>query len=356
MENINENQAIQGENSEVAGAVVLPTDSNLSKNKKMFLYGLSFFVLTVLIAFCVLGFFRVRSGATDGFAYFTAKFLHLPLMSLNEQKIPYTDYLDDLKAIKTMKEYEENNNENLTAETTEEQMSDQVIWRLANNVMVSQIAKTMDVKIEKKDVEELKKQVLQQFESEGELEKELLKRYGWNMSAYEKKVIKPFILQSKVGEKIQTDKTVLDNIYKQAEKVLEQIKNGASFEEMASIYGSDSTKETGGDLGWFGKGEMVPQFEDAVFALKKGQLSEQLVETEFGYHIVKVYDTKIERVKDESGKWVNASKVKASHILFSFPTFEQYMSEYLKKAEIKFYSKIHNPFQIETSNSPIVEQ
>ena len=345
MENINENQLIQGENNMVGSETVLPKNDNLSKNKKMFLYGLIFFVFTVLVAFGVFGFFRVRAGATDGFAYYSAKFMHLPLMSLNGQKISYTDYLDDLRAIKIMKSYEESNNEKMTTELTVEQMSDQVIWRLANNVMVSQVAKNMGVKIEKKDVEELKTQVLQQFESEGELEKELIKRYGWNLSSYEAKVIRPFVLQSKVSEKIQTDKAALDVIRKQAEKVLEEIKNGASFEEMASIYGSDSTKETGGDLGWFGKGEMVPQFEEAVFALKKGQLSEQLVETEFGYHIVKVYDTKTERVKDDSGKWVNAPKAKASHILFSLPTFEKYMDDYLKKSEIKFYSKINNPFQ-----------
>ncbi|WP_051280686.1 peptidylprolyl isomerase [Anaerovorax odorimutans] len=74
-----------------------------------------------------------------------------------------------------------------------------------------------------------------------------------------------------------------------AEEVLQKIKDGASFEEMAKEYGTDGTKDKGGDLGWFGKGDMVSEFENAAYALKKGELS-GVVETEFGYHIIKLTD------------------------------------------------------------------
>jgi len=355
MENTNENRVPQEEVKTIDNAVSTTGKTDIAKNKKMFLYGLSAFVAVVIIFIGIFGFVRVRAGATDGFTYYSAKFMHLPLMSVDGQKIAYVDYLDDMEAIKTMKNYEKESNAGVVSDLTEEQMSDQVVWRLANNAMVSQIAKKFDVKVEKKDIEDLKTQVLQQFKSEEELENELIKRYGWNLKLYETKVIRPFVLQSKVSEKIQTDKDAINTVLSQADEVLEKIKNGASFEEMAQLYGSDGTKDSGGDLGWFGKGEMVAQFENAVFALKKGQLSETLVETEFGYHIVKVTDTKTERVKDESGKWVNEQKVRASHILFRFPIFEQYMDDYLKKVQIKFYSKIHNPFKND-AEAPLANQ
>ncbi len=333
---------------------ILPVVTTVDKNKKLFLYSIVGFLAVILTLGSVWGIVRVRSGAMDGFSYFIAKALHLSLLSVDGQKVSYTNYLDDMKAIKIMKAYEEEAN-GTAMELSEEQMSDQVVWRLVNNVMVSQIAKKMEIKVEKKDVEELKNQVLEQFESADVLEKELIKRYGWNMKAYEEKVIRPFVLQNKVNEKIQTDKESIEEVRNNAEAVLNQIKNGANFEEMAMTYGEDGTAQTGGELGWFTKGEMVPQFEEAVFALKKGELSENLVETEFGYHIVKVNDIKNERVKDETDKWINQTSVNASHILFMLPTFEKYMNAYLKNVEIKFYSKIHNPFD-NNQTVPIVTE
>ncbi len=355
MENSNEKQNLPVEEKKEAGETVVQDNNIVSKNKQIFLYGFGALIIGAIVIAGIFGFIRVRAGATDTFAYYSAKFMHLSLISVNGQKISYVDYLDDMEAIQTMKTYEETNNEGAVYELTADQMSDQVIWRLVNNKMVAQVADKLGVKVEKEDIAKLKEEVLQQFDSEAELEKELIKRYGWNMSAYEAKVIRPFVLQNKVNELIQTDKEALLQIRQKAEGVLEEIKNGADFAEMAALHGEDGTKQTGGDLGWFGKGEMIPQFEEAVFALKKGELAKDLVETEFGYHIVKVYDTKTERVKNESGVWVNEPKVKASHILFLLPSFEKYMDDYLKNAEIRFYSKIHNPFEVSASETTVTE-
>lgn len=75
---------------------------------------------------------------------------------------------------------------------------------------------------------------------------------------------------------------------KQANEILQKIKDGADFAEMAKQYGSDGTKDRGGDLGWFGKGQMVAPFENAIFGAKETGLLPTLVKTQFGYHIVKV--------------------------------------------------------------------
>lgn len=333
-----------------------PVNNNLTEKnnteavRKMFVYSLVGFFIFILLVTGIFGFIRVRNGSTDGFAYISAKMMHLNLLKINGQKIAYTEYLDDLKAINTMKEFEEADNPGNIVELTDEQMSDQVIWRLVNNLLVSQAARELGIKVEKEDIETLKKQVLESFDSEGQMEEELVKRYGWNLAVYEKKVIRPFVLQNKLSEAIQSDAAALNEIRQKAESVLAEIKEGKDFAELAMLYGEDGTNQTGGDLGWFGKGEMVPQFEEAVFALKKGELSEKLVETPFGFHIIKVDDVKTERVQDENGKWVNAPQVKASHILFLYPSFEKYMDAYLKKAEIKFYTKIHNPFETIAEN------
>ena len=73
-----------------------------------------------------------------------------------------------------------------------------------------------------------------------------------------------------------------------ANKVLDLLSQGVDFDKLAAQYSEDTgSKDSGGDLGLFGRGVMVDAFENAVFAMQEGQLSE-LVKSDFGYHIIKL--------------------------------------------------------------------
>jgi peptidyl-prolyl cis-trans isomerase D len=81
-------------------------------------------------------------------------------------------------------------------------------------------------------------------------------------------------------------------VKKQAEDLLAQLKKGASFEELAKKNSQDEASAAkGGDLDYFNKGQMVPEFDKAAFSLPIGQLSD-LVKTNYGYHIIRVVDRK----------------------------------------------------------------
>ena len=82
----------------------------------------------------------------------------------------------------------------------------------------------------------------------------------------------------------------------QLEKLLDKIKGGISFEELAIKHSEDGTAAEGGDLGWFKPGEMVSEFEDVAFALEAGQVSE-IVRSPFGLHLIKVEQRKNEVTK-----------------------------------------------------------
>lgn len=72
-----------------------------------------------------------------------------------------------------------------------------------------------------------------------------------------------------------------------AQELLKRAKQGANFEGLAREYSTCPSKSSGGDLGWFGPGKMVSQFEYACKNLGLGSLSD-VVQTQFGYHIVKL--------------------------------------------------------------------
>ena len=74
-----------------------------------------------------------------------------------------------------------------------------------------------------------------------------------------------------------------------ANSILERINKGERFSRLAEQFSIDSSRRRGGDLGYFGRGVMVKEFEKAAFSLNKGQVS-QPVKTQFGYHIIKRLD------------------------------------------------------------------
>lgn len=114
-----------------------------------------------------------------------------------------------------------------------------------------------------------------------------------------------------------------------AQFIIDQLKGGASFEELAKTKSTDSSKDQGGDLGWFSPASMVKPFADALVALKKGETTQTPVQTPFGWHVIQLMDTRdqappqFDTVKQRVQQLVQEKKVRA------------YQDELLKTATIK---------------------
>ena len=121
---------------------------------------------------------------------------------------------------------------------------------------------------------------------------------------------------------------------KMAEDVLAQAKAGRDFAELAKAYSEDSSAKNGGDLGFFSKGAMVESFDKAVSQLKPGEIS-GVVETVFGYHVIKLEEVKaattrsFDQVKADARNRVYQEKLKA------------HSDEWIQHLKTKYYVEEH---------------
>ena len=126
------------------------------------------------------------------------------------------------------------------------------------------------------------------------------------------------------------------SVQKLATAIYERVKEGEEFATLANEYsvdpGNQGTK--GGDLGWFGKGQMVKEFEKAAFTAKKGEIIEP-VKSNFGYHIIYVRDKKVENGEE---------KVLASHILLNIEISSTTLSNLKRDATLFSYDAQDNGF------------
>jgi len=125
----------------------------------------------------------------------------------------------------------------------------------------------------------------------------------------------------------QPGQETVDSLFAYAQLIRSKALGGEDFALLASTYSQDPSGQQGGDLGWFARGEMVPEFEEAAFALQPGQISD-IVRSPYGFHIIKV-----------TGR--RGDKVKASHILIRLLPSEDDTAERLVLAD-SIYTLIRN--------------
>ena len=109
---------------------------------------------------------------------------------------------------------------------------------------------------------------------------------------------------------------ILVKTQEEAVQIIAELKKGAKFEQLAAARSLDGSKTNGGDLGWFSPTNMVKPFAEAVAKLKKGETTPVPVQTEFGWHVIRLDDTRetsppaFDAVKDRLVQIVEAKKFK----------------------------------------------
>lgn len=88
---------------------------------------------------------------------------------------------------------------------------------------------------------------------------------------------------------------ILVKTKEEAEAIIKQLDSGASFEDVAKAKSTDGSAAQGGDLGYFSAGQMVPEFEKAAMALDVGKYTKEPVQTQFGFHVIKLEDKRVQQ-------------------------------------------------------------
>ncbi|APH06052.1 peptidylprolyl isomerase [Bacillus weihaiensis] len=191
---------------------------------------------------------------------------------------------------------------NITKDEFYEAMKDRfggdVLTELVHEKVLSEKYEITDKEIDE-EFENLKAQYGAQFESVVELQGEDVVKQMVKVDLLRKKAAEAEV--EVTDEEIKEYHATLEGQVKAshilvadeetAKEVKKKLDDGGNFEELAKEYSTDpGSAQNGGELGWFGEGAMVKEFQDAAFKLKEGEVSEP-VKSEFGYHIIKVTDT-----------------------------------------------------------------
>lgn len=204
-----------------------------------------------------------------------------------------------------------------------QQLRTQELKQLEQQAIVGELASKYKVSVSDKDIQAQVDQITKSAGGDAKVKDVLNKYYGWSVDDLKKKIGQQ-LLEQKVTAAVTADATLNAAAKAKADDVLNQVKAGGDFATLAKKYSQDSSAGNGGDLGFFSRGQMVKPFADAAFSLKAGEVYPKVVQSQYGYHIIKVL-----AVKDQ--------QVDAAHILIKGIDFNTYLQQQVKQASLQQY-------------------
>lgn len=294
----------------------------LRKSPKLVYIIIGGLVGVVVVFLVVMSVGIYKYGWEDNFTSGVTKVLPFPAATVNGKVVYYHDYLENVsilekyqKEFKGVKSFTTDDGKKVLASIKKDTYN-----RLIEDALVKTEATNLNVTVTDKELNDSFNDLIKSNGGKDAFAGVLTKYYGLSLNDFRDEVYKPRLLRQKVSEKFSSDETVNADAKKKAQEVLDKVKAGGDFATLAKQYSQDTTAANGGDLGLFGKGKMVPEFEKAAFSLKAGEVS-GLVKTVYGYHIIKVTAVK-------------GDQIQASHILIKTKDFAQWLDDAKQSAKI----------------------
>jgi foldase protein PrsA len=316
-----------------AAPVSKPRNLNLKMPERKLLTWIIGGVVGLLLALLLIFALLIYKYQSDSPAVqAVARIVPYPVQRVNGSFVSYGEYLFEVNSIKKYYQSQTGadgkaaidfNTADGKAKLTE--LRQQIMGQLKVDAVTRELLAKHKISVTSKEVNDQVDQIVKASGGQQKVNEVLSQYYGWTMNDLKDKV-KFQLAKQKLQDKLGSDDSINAQAKATAEGVLKQVKEGGDFAELAKKNSQDSSAANGGDLGTFGKGQMVKEFEDVAYALQPGQTSD-LVKTKFGYHIIKVIEKKDDQVH-------------AAHILIKGIDFDQYLQEQTEKAKVSVYLKV----------------
>jgi hypothetical protein len=285
-------------------------------------------IVVLLLSFALL-IYRYKSDSD--LVYRVTSIVPYPAAKVDGSTVTYGEYLFELRTSKRVYEYLQTTNAQSADTSTEvDYTTPEGMERLKGlrqtaledakkAEIVRILAEEANIEISREELNRETELEIDKNGGEKKFNEVIASIFGWDLDDFKKKK-EIQLLQQKLAPSLSTEQKEL------AESVLSRVKSGEDFSNLAKEFSQDpGSRETGGDLGLKGEGVFVPQFEEVAFKLEPGEVSD-IVETEFGFHIIK-------SIEKKDGQF------RVAHILIQYQSVDELIQARLDNSSIKEYLK-----------------
>lgn len=250
-----------------------------------------------------------------------------PIAIVNGEWIRYQDYKNNLARDQRMTEYFKDDTtfvSGIGRLPTNEELAAEQLDRMITRVLLEQAVTEFGITVTDEDINTAYQDFIlnQVAGDESAIAENLETVYGWTIAEFKAEAVRELVLREELlAYLIATNKSAVNQQSNERIRAVQDVLRDTpnQFADLAKQYSEDGTAVIGGDIDYFERGEMVEEFEEAAFALQEPNQISDIVETEFGYHLIQLVDRK-------PAEGSTPEHIKVRHILILF-SLDDYLAE-----------------------------
>ncbi len=279
-----------------------------------------FVVGTVVLAYAVWALGVYEGGWRGTKTLVTSRIMPLPSALVGWQPLSLRSYLWHQETIAHYTAYLSKNSPGVFGAGQTPDSRQVALTKIIRDRATERLAARHNLTVSSTDLDQAFNAQLLQGGDRAETEQAIKDLYNWTPEQFKHHVLRVAVIREKLREKLSFDDTLNTSQRQQVERVYALVKdNPLGFADLAKQYSEDAYGASGGDLGFFPRGEQAQEIDDAAFTLEPGEVSE-IIHTKFGWHILLV-----EGKKELDGQ----EQVRARQIFIAAPSVDEYITTQL---------------------------